>query len=203
MMALTQSLLAYRDTQTHFAPPDHLAQVALIDRFVQLAEGGENALLRTHTPGHFTGSALVTSPGLDKVLLTHHAKLDLWLQLGGHADGVADLSVVAMRECQEESGLSRLHFFPLQDVFDRSDTKPLIFDLDIHPIPARATEPGHQHYDVRYLIVADSRTPLTVTPESKDLRWFPLSDAYGMSSEWSMHRQFDKLAWLRKHWASA
>ncbi|MBY0370630.1 NUDIX hydrolase [bacterium] len=163
---------------------------------------GPEALLRTHSPGHFTGSALVTDSRMEQVLLTHHAKLGLWLQLGGHADGDMDLASVALREAEEESGLGNVALFPLGEVFDLS-AEGLIFDLDIHPIPARGAEPAHYHYDVRYLLIGNPQEPLKITPESKDLKWVPLSDAYGLSSEWSMHRQFDKLSWLRKQWASA
>ena len=43
-----------------------------------------------------------------RVLLTHHRKLDRWLQLGGHADGDRDLARVALKEAEEESGLAGL-----------------------------------------------------------------------------------------------
>ncbi len=41
----------------------------------------------------------------DKVLLLHHAKLDKWLQPGGHCDGDPDVLRVALKEAEEESGL--------------------------------------------------------------------------------------------------
>ena len=63
------------------------------------------------------------------MLLTHHRKLDRWLQLGGHSDGESDPRQVALREAQEESGLARFRFLP-----EASDPLPL--DLDVHPIPA-------------------------------------------------------------------
>jgi 8-oxo-dGTP pyrophosphatase MutT (NUDIX family) len=197
------SLEHYRRNQERVPTPDHTHQAQLVSRFEKLAAVGPEALDRDHWQGHFTGSALVASLQLDKVLLTLHSKLGLWLQLGGHADGDTDLASVAMRECREESGLRALSFFPLGDLFEQDTSTAPIFDLDIHSIPARKTEPEHLHYDVRYLVLADPRDPLVITAESKDLRWVPLSDAYGLTSEWSMHRQFNKLDWVRKNWARA
>jgi 8-oxo-dGTP pyrophosphatase MutT (NUDIX family) len=140
---------------------------------------------RSNWEGHLTGSGLVTNQSMDKVLLTLHAKLGLWLQLGGHADFDPDLGAVALRECQEESGLTNLRFVP---------NTASIFDLDIHWIPARKNEPGHWHYDVRFLFLANAGEPLTVSSESNDLKWFDLRDAYSLTTEISMHRQFDKLS---------
>ena len=82
--------------------PAEAASCALFSGF--LATDG--ALFeRSHPPGHFTGSAWLVSADGARVLLTHHRKLGRWLQLGGHADGDADLAQVALREAEEESGL--------------------------------------------------------------------------------------------------
>ncbi len=53
--------------------------------------------------GHITGSAWVVDRGRGMVLLTHHRKLNKWLQLGGHCDGDGDVRAVALREACEES----------------------------------------------------------------------------------------------------
>jgi 8-oxo-dGTP pyrophosphatase MutT (NUDIX family) len=91
--------------------------------------------------GHFTASCWLVSADGQRLLLTHHRKLQRWLQLGGHADGDRDLAQVALKEAEEESGLSGL---VLED--------PAIFDLDKHWIPERKDVPGHWHYDVRFVI---------------------------------------------------
>ncbi len=62
------------------------------DRILALLEGHEDALLRTCRPGHLTGSALVVDPDDRRILLLFHAKLQRWLQPGGHADGDGDLA---------------------------------------------------------------------------------------------------------------
>jgi 8-oxo-dGTP pyrophosphatase MutT (NUDIX family) len=80
------------------------AMTAATIRFV---EEQRECLLRSCVPGHLTGSAWIVSPDRTRTLLTHHLKLDKWLQLGGHADGDGDLAAVALREAQEESGRRR------------------------------------------------------------------------------------------------
>lgn len=141
-----------------------------------------DCLLRTCAPGHLTGSAWIVSPDRRRVLFTHHRKLDKWLQLGGHADGEGDLLAVARREAGEESGLAVLRV-----------VTPEIFDVDRHWIPPRRDEPGHHHYDLRFLLEADPGAPLAVTSESKDLAWVEIERIATLNPEESMARMVRKL----------
>ncbi len=70
---------------------------------------------------------------------------------------------------------------------------PVPFDLDAHWIPPNPKDPGHWHYDVRYVVVAPRDQKIAITPESHDLKWFPLAAARTVTNERSMHRQFDKI----------
>ncbi|MBL9212560.1 MAG: NUDIX hydrolase [Opitutaceae bacterium] len=140
-----------------------------------------DCLQRTCEPGHLTGSAWIVSPDRSRVLLTHHRKLDKWLQLGGHADGDPDLLGVALREGREESGLASLRVLASG-----------IFDLDRHWIPPRHTDPGHHHYDLRFLFEADPREPLTLSHESKELAWVELDRVTALNPEESMARMVRK-----------
>jgi len=150
---------------------------ALAEEFVAFAAAHADSLLRSCIPGHFTGSAWVVDPARRRTLLTHHRKLDKWLQLGGHADGEADLLAVALREAREESGLTGVKAVATG-----------IFDLDRHLIPARKDEPAHWHYDVRFLLEADPAEALVVTSESKDLAWVDLAEVARLNPEESMLR---------------
>lgn len=152
-----------------------------------------DALERNCIPGHITGSALVVNPSMDRVLLTLHAKLGKWLQLGGHADGDPDVAATALREAQEESGREEVRFLAWEQPCGIEASSPTPIDCDIHEIPARGPEPSHLHYDIRYLCVLDDQLPLQISHESKDLRWLTLDEAYAVTSEVSMLRQFEKL----------
>lgn len=127
-----------------------------------------DALLRTCTAGHFTGSALVVHHDRERLLLMLHAKAGRWLQPGGHADGQADLAEVALREASEESGIAGLRV-----------VRPAI-DLDIHAFRPRVGDP-HTHLDVRYLVLAPPGGSLVGNHESEDLRWVTFDElaAYG------------------------
>jgi 8-oxo-dGTP pyrophosphatase MutT (NUDIX family) len=133
-----------------------------VDACVAFLDEAERPFDREHQSGHFTGSAWLVSADGENVLLTHHRKLNRWLQLGGHADGDADLAAVALREAHEESGLSHLRVE--QD----------IFDVDRHWIPERKSEPGHWHYDVRYVVHAGADDAFVVSEESLELAWKPI-----------------------------
>jgi 8-oxo-dGTP pyrophosphatase MutT (NUDIX family) len=136
---------------------------------------------RSCAPGHLTGSAWIVSPDRTQTLLTHHLKLDKWLQLGGHADGDPDLPAVARREALEESGLPQVRMVQAE-----------IFDLDRHWIPPRKTDPGHYHYDLRFVFEADPRVPLAISSESKDLAWVDLGRVTALNPEESMARMVRK-----------
>jgi len=161
--------------------PHEAAMTADTIRFV---EAHADCLLRSCGPGHLTGSAWIVSPNRSRVLLTHHLKLDKWLQLGGHADGDPDLLAVARREAQEESGLTRVRV-----------VAPELFDVDRHLIPARKSDPPHHHYDLRFLLEADPVEPLVrAHAESKDLAWVEIRRVTALNPEESMARMVRKTA---------
>ncbi len=124
------------------AAVDGPEQLALQQRILDWIDTHDDALYRTCLDGHLTGSAVIIDPSRPATLLIHHKKLQMWLQPGGHADGEGDLSAVALREAEEETGITGLRVL-----------RPAI-DLDIHGIPERGDEPSHLHLDVRYVVIA-------------------------------------------------
>jgi 8-oxo-dGTP pyrophosphatase MutT (NUDIX family) len=156
--------------------------LALLDRYEARHPGEGTAvarireLVRNHAdcfdrhclPGHLTASAWIVSDDRRRFLLTHHRKLDRWLQLGGHADGDPDLGAVALREAREESGMHGFEW--LGD--SGEGPHPFPIDVDVHAIPARPGEPAHEHHDIRFLLAARPGQALAVSAESKALQWF-------------------------------
>ncbi len=136
----------------------------LAEDYIGFAASGEAVFYRRHLAGHFTGSAFVVSADGGRALLLHHAKLGRWLQPGGHADGEVDLAAVALREAEEETGLSALV------------VEPAIFDLDRHPIPARGAEPEHWHWDVRYVVRCTGDEAPRINSESRAFAWRRIED---------------------------
>lgn len=171
--ALLEELERYK---VHF--PD---EAACVLRFTNFVGAHPDCFSRHCRPGHVTASAWIVSADHDCFLLTHHRKLGRWLQLGGHADGDSDVLRVALREAREESGLSDFEAVP-----DQNGLMPL--DLDVHRIPARGAEPEHDHYDVRFLLVAAKNPVLCVSDESHDVRWFTLDGAAELVAEESLQR---------------
>jgi 8-oxo-dGTP pyrophosphatase MutT (NUDIX family) len=137
---------------------------------------------RAFQPGHFTASAFVLAPDGDQLLLVLHSKLQRWLQPGGHIDhDDGDLPAAACREVAEEVGLTDLTL--LHDG---------IFDVDIHTIKAMRGEPGHQHFDVRFLFRAGSRDVVPAS-DADDARWFDLDRITEAFSDESVMRAVRKL----------
>ena len=136
---------------------------------------------RSCSVGHFTSSAWLLNKNKTKVLLLHHAKLDEWFHLGGHCDGNPDLLAVAIKECQEESGIKQI--IPVQES---------IFDIDVHKIPKYKNEPEHIHYDIRFLLQVNSDEKVIKNRESKDIRWFSKEKSKLPTKNSSILRMFDK-----------
>lgn len=156
-------------------------ELAVVSRLAAFVAEHEDCFHRSLREGHVTGSAWVVDQTGKKVLLTHHRKLNRWLQLGGHADGDSDVLAVAMREVEEESGLEQVQ-----------PCSSEIFDIDIHPIPLRGSEAAHLHYDIRFAFVNVGSEAYCVSDESHDLRWIDLQELSKVTQEESMRRMARK-----------
>jgi len=110
--------------------PTHIEEQVAKRQMLEFLDACKDCFERSCRIGHFTASSWLTNADCTKVLLTHHKKLDRWLQLGGHCDGDANVMRVAIKEAREESGIDRI--VPLQED---------IFDLDVHLIPQIQQEP--------------------------------------------------------------
>ena len=172
-MSARDDLLA----ELHAYRPHDPREAAMRDRIVALIAHDDAAFARTRLAGHITASTWIVDPDRRRTLLTHHRKLGRWLQLGGHVDGEIDVRAAALREAREESGLRSLRF-----------ADDAVYDLDIHPIPARGAEPAHEHFDIRFLLEADPDEPVVVSGESHDVAWHPLDALAALGADESVLR---------------
>lgn len=158
-----------------------LEELRILDEFINFVRKNIDCFERNNK-GHITGSAWIVNHDLTHVLLTHHKKLNMWIQLGGHADGDPDIKAVALREAQEESGIEDIELLI-----------PMIYDIDIHPIP-NACE---YHYDVRYLMRTPKYAQFTISDESHALAWVNRKDITQYSDKKSILRMTKKLGALK------
>ncbi len=146
---------------------------------IAFVEQNEYFWQRSTLEEHLTGSAWILSADGNSVLLVHHAKLDRWLQPGGHADEAdASLAETARREAFEECGIQGLTLI-----------SQAIFDLDVHEIPARGYEPSHLHYDLRFLFVAPRGAEIERNLlETKAIEWVRIEDLCTETTPQSLRR---------------
>jgi len=162
-------------------------EAAYLERMKCLLAAPGDPFARDHfTPGHFTASSFVLSPDRASVLLIFHGKLQLWLQPGGHFDS-SDPGVLeaARREVAEETGVVQMALgLPAGD----------LLDVDIHKIPAhpRRGEPEHEHFDIRFLFVAQSLNFLAGS-DAQAARWVELEDVEDSGTDDSVRRAIRKL----------
>jgi len=117
-------------------------------------------------PIHITGSAIVV--GTRGVVLHLHRRMGVWLQPGGHVDPSETPWEAARRETVEETGLAVQH----------PRGVPELVHVDVHAAPR-----GHEHLDLRYLVVASDDDPSPAPGESPDARWFEWDAAYAIADE--------------------
>ena len=158
-----------------------------VPEILRRLEQGEDLYTRDNLSAHLTVSGWVISPDRTKILLAYHNLYDSWAWLGGHADGEQDLLAVALREVQEESGLTA------------RPVSPELFSVEILPVSGHEKHgvyvPSHLHLNLTFLLEADPDAPVRCkADENSKVAWFSLEDAPEASSEpWIRNRIYRKL----------
>jgi 8-oxo-dGTP pyrophosphatase MutT (NUDIX family) len=173
---LAELISAYR--------PADAAEEADVGRVRALLAGGGDVWSRA-IPLHVTASALIVHPATGRLLLRWHERQRAWLQVGGHGDpGETDPVAVALREGEEETGLTDLAAWPG------------IVHVVIVPVNAKGDEPAHEHADVRFVLATG--TPEMARPEKPDapLRWVGVAEALELTSEANLRETIGRVGRL-------
>ena len=160
------------------------------DKRVMLDFMTKNAdyLDRTNQVAHFTTSIWTVNKEHTKTLMVYHNIYNSWSWIGGHADGEENLSKVAMRELQEETGVKNAKLVS-DDIFSLE-----ILTVDGH-MKKGVYVPSHLHLNITYLAEADEKEMLLVNEdENQAVRWWTFKEALKVSTEpWMVGRVYKKL----------
>jgi 8-oxo-dGTP pyrophosphatase MutT (NUDIX family) len=122
-----------------------------------------------NTPGHIVASAMVCNLDGSRVLLNKHGITGNFINFGGHADGDEDLYAVALKELEEEAGITQV------------TCSGTLFDIDFHYMNPHMRKgqpvPAHIHCDYTWLFRVPDDVKWTISDESTDIRWFTLEEA--------------------------
>ena len=137
----------------------------------------DDIYLRSNLVAHMTASAWVVNSSMDKVIMAYHNLYRSYSWLGGHADGDEDLLHVAIKEVQEESGISNVRALS-EDIFSIE-----ILSVEGH-FKRGQYVPSHLHLNVTYLLQADEIESLHIKEdENSAVGWFGLEEAVEKSNE--------------------
>lgn len=155
---------------------------------------GTQLLWRSHAESHFTCSGFVMDTRLEKVLMVYHRIYDSFAWTGGHADGSNDFLWTAVREAKEETGIRKP--YPLTGA---------VLSLDILPVRAHQKNgtpvPEHQHYNVTYGLIADTRETLRIAPdENTAVDWIPVEKLPEICKEPHMLPVYEKVIARMRRW---
>lgn len=131
---------------------------------------GDKSYDRDNLVGHFSASAWIVNKEHTKVLMIYHNMFNTWAWVGGHADGDKDLLHVALKETEEETGLTSV-----QPVFNTPiDVNMLV----VHNHYKRGKfVPRHLHPNIVFLLEADENVPVRQKEdENSGVKWIEFDD---------------------------
>lgn len=158
------------------------------EQMMQYMMCNANYLDRENQIAHFTASIWTVNKEHTKTLMVYHNIYDSWSWIGGHADGIEDLSAVALRELQEETGVKNAALVSKEIISLETIT------VDGH-VKRGIYVPSHLHFNVTYLAEADENEALIVNEaENRAVKWWTFEEALNVSTEpWMVEHIYKKL----------
>ncbi|MFE4217852.1 NUDIX domain-containing protein [Streptomyces sp. NPDC056844] len=151
--------------------PHERAQLGSL--LVALDRTGDDIASRSTFTGHVTCGAIVVDR-LGRVLHVLHLASGKALAPGGHTEPADEsLAAAALRELHEETGI------PCEAITSWPGYETVPFDIDIHDIDAHPGkgEPGHVHFDLRFLFRLHTATEVPVVLQEEEVggvEWRPV-----------------------------
>lgn len=152
------------------------------------------------TVRHFTASAIVFDPGLERVLLVHHNKVGRWLYPGGHVDPNQTPAEAAVREVAEETSVAT------EIVSDPLFAHPAV---TVHAPPYAVLEMDvndrkvgpHRHIDFVYVLRATTTDLSPQWEEVSAVHWVALADITALPTPPELPALIgEAAAWARIRW---
>ena len=147
----------------------------------------DDVLTRNNKMCHFTTSNWIVNKDRTKVLMVYHNIYNSWAWSGGHADGDEDLARVALKEANEETGLTKLKLLSEKALGIQ------ILSVDGH-IKRGEYVSSHLHLDCSFLIEADESEELKIKEdENSGVQWVDIDKVFEYSTEEKMKPIYKKL----------
>jgi 8-oxo-dGTP pyrophosphatase MutT (NUDIX family) len=170
-------------TLLEYYQPRSAVEADDVIRLTDMVHAAEDPWTRS-SPLHVTASALIVHPGSGRVLLRWHQRQQAWLQVGGHGDpGETDALAIALRESQEETGLTDLAPWPTDD----------LRHVVIVGVPAGKGEPAHEHADLRFVLATSHPEAARAESPEAPLRWLSVEDATMVTAEENLRETLDRV----------
>ena len=140
--------------------------------------------------GHITCSAWVLDHTATRAALVFHRRLARWVQPGGHIESLESPRQAALREAQEETGITALKLLDER-----------LFHFEIFHFPAGKDGPAHLHYDLRYLFQAEASATLSPPLEMAGAAWIDLEALAEYSEEPTIRNMAERTRrWMEWMW---
>jgi len=155
--------------------------------FLKYINTFDDVVTRDNDIVHFTSSAFIVNKSKTKVLMIYHNIYNSWCWVGGHADGDKDLIHVAIKETEEETGITNIKL--LDNNIYAIDTLPVLGHIKHGKYIS-----AHIHLSVAYLFEADENDDIRIkADENSNVKWVDINKVVEMSSEAHMKPLYAKI----------